>query len=69
VWTDTSNEFGGAARHHKQALEAGNLTCVDCHQGIAHELPKEFKRPADKDLFADPDKWLADLKAMVKGNS
>ena len=36
VWTNTSEEFGGAARHHKQALKAGNMTCIDCHQGIAH---------------------------------
>ncbi len=65
VWTDTSEEFGGAARHHKQALRAGNMTCIDCHQGIAHTLPKEFVRPADPDLFADPNAWLAELKVKA----
>jgi len=65
VWTETSAEFGGAARHHKEALKAGNLTCVDCHQGIAHTLPKEFVRPADEDLFADPNAWLAALKTKA----
>jgi cytochrome c-type protein NapC len=68
VWTDTSEEFGGAARHHKKALKAGNMTCADCHQGIAHTLPKEFVRPADPDLFADPDAWLAELEAKAAGN-
>lgn len=65
VWTDTSAEFGGAARHHEEALAAGNVTCIDCHQGVAHTMPKEFVRPADKDLFADPDKWLEDLRALA----
>lgn len=65
VWSDMSAQFGGAARHHKQALDSGNMTCIDCHQGIAHGLPKEFVRPAEKDLFADPDKWLAELRAMA----
>lgn len=65
VWTDTSAEFGGAARHHKQALKAGNMTCIDCHQGIAHTLPKEFVRPADADLFADPNAWLAEMNAVA----
>ena len=65
VWTDTSAEFGGAARHHEAALKAGNMTCIDCHQGVAHTLPKEFARPAEKDLYADPGKWLADLQVLT----
>jgi len=65
VWTDTSAEFGGAARHHEEALKAGNLTCIDCHQGIAHTLPKEFVRPQDQEIFADPDAWLTKLTAMA----
>ncbi len=69
VWTDTSAEFGGAARHHKQALKAGNMTCIDCHQGIAHTLPKEFVRPEDPQLFADPNAWLAGLEAAAAGEN
>jgi len=65
VWTDTSAEFGGAARHHEEALKAGNLTCIDCHQGISHILPNEFVRPQDQELFADPDAWLDDLEAKA----
>ncbi len=68
VWTDTSAQFGGAARHHEEALKAGNVTCIDCHQGIAHTLPKEFVRPTDKDLYADPDKWLEDLRVLAAKN-
>jgi cytochrome c-type protein NapC len=68
VWTETSAQFGGAARHHEEALKAGNLTCIDCHQGVAHTLPKEFVRPEDQQLFADPDAWLAALKAKAAEN-
>ncbi len=69
VWTDTSAEFGGAARHHKEALRAGNMTCIDCHQGIAHTLPKEFVRPEEDKLFADPNAWLVALQAEADGKN
>jgi cytochrome c-type protein NapC len=32
----------GAQKFHKQAQESGK-TCIDCHKGIAHHLPKEYK--------------------------
>jgi len=32
----------GAQKFHKQAQEQGK-TCIDCHKGIAHKLPKEYK--------------------------
>jgi len=25
---------------HTEMLEAGNFTCIDCHKGIAHDLPE-----------------------------
>ncbi len=28
-----------AARQHSTALASGEKTCIDCHKGIAHELP------------------------------
>lgn len=28
-------------RKHSQAIETGE-TCIDCHKGVAHELPAEF---------------------------
>jgi cytochrome c-type protein NapC len=31
-------------KKHMQAKEAGQ-TCIDCHKGIAHHLPKEYKDP------------------------
>ena len=34
-----------AQRRHKQAREKGQ-TCIDCHQGIAHKLPKGWEPPA-----------------------
>ena len=35
------------ARHMK-AKDAGK-TCIDCHKGIAHQLPKEYEEPEDED--------------------
>jgi cytochrome c-type protein NapC len=31
-------------RKHMKAKEAGK-TCIDCHKGIAHQLPKEYEEP------------------------
>jgi cytochrome c-type protein NapC len=31
-------------RKHMKAKEAGK-TCIDCHKGIAHKLPKEYEEP------------------------
>lgn len=44
VWMDLSKQWSGAQRNHEIGIEKG-LTCIDCHQGIAHELPKGFVRP------------------------
>jgi len=32
---------------HMKAKEAGG-TCIDCHKGIAHHLPKEYKDPDEE---------------------
>lgn len=44
-----------AAAEHQRAID-GNMTCIDCHQGIAHALPpgylEEYKRVTDE-LQAD----------------
>jgi cytochrome c-type protein NapC len=34
-----------AQRQHAKALTEGK-TCIDCHQGIAHNLPEEPAEPA-----------------------
>lgn len=35
-------QMRAAQRNHERALKDGS-TCIDCHQGIAHELPKDWK--------------------------
>ena len=40
-----------AAKEHQRAID-NNMTCIDCHQGIAHRLPEgyldEYKRVVDE---------------------
>ena len=31
------------------AAKAEGKTCIDCHKGIAHKLPKEFEEPEDEE--------------------
>ncbi|MEI7531327.1 MAG: NapC/NirT family cytochrome c [Betaproteobacteria bacterium] len=33
-------------KKHMKAKEIGK-TCIDCHKGIAHQLPKEYEEPED----------------------
>lgn len=35
-----------AAEYHQTAFEEGK-TCIDCHKGIAHKLPRELQEKAD----------------------
>lgn len=65
VFTQTKEQFGGAARDHRMAAETAGLTCIDCHQGIAHHLPKGFKRPSSNDLAADGEAWLREQEAKL----
>jgi len=37
---------GRAARKHKSMKEKGN-TCIDCHKGVAHELPQDYEESED----------------------
>ncbi len=30
-----------ARRKHKRAFEEGDKTCIDCHKGLTHKMPKE----------------------------
>jgi cytochrome c-type protein NapC len=34
-------------RKHMKAKDEGK-TCIDCHKGIAHKLPKEYEEPEDE---------------------
>ncbi|MEX0852517.1 MAG: NapC/NirT family cytochrome c [Bauldia sp.] len=64
VWMDTSSQWGGAARNHDIALKDGKLTCIDCHQGIAHTLPTGFVRPTPEELVKDVRDWLIKAEAL-----
>ena len=37
---DITKQSKRAAEHHQNFLFTGEKTCIDCHKGIAHELPK-----------------------------
>jgi cytochrome c-type protein NapC len=37
-----------AKKRHMIAQKDGK-TCVDCHKGIAHHLPKEYHEPDDNE--------------------
>jgi cytochrome c-type protein NapC len=37
---------GRAARKHKTMTEKGK-TCIDCHKGVAHELPEDYEEAKD----------------------
>ncbi len=39
---DKEKQATRASRQHQNAVEEG-MTCIQCHQGIAHELPKDME--------------------------
>jgi cytochrome c-type protein NapC len=44
---DASKQKPKAQKNHAEAKAAGK-TCIDCHKGIAHLLPKEYRDPDDE---------------------
>lgn len=36
---DITQQSPRASDHHQRLLKTGEKTCIDCHKGIAHELP------------------------------
>jgi cytochrome c-type protein NapC len=38
---------GRAVRKHEYMQEKGK-TCIDCHKGVAHELPLDYEEPEDE---------------------
>jgi cytochrome c-type protein NapC len=40
-YMDFTQQENRAAKNHQKALDEGK-TCIDCHQGIAHELPEGY---------------------------
>ena len=45
---DPQRQKSTAAKNHKLAQEQGK-TCIDCHKGIAHHLPKEYRDPSEEE--------------------
>jgi cytochrome c-type protein NapC len=43
---DYDKQDARSSTRHEDAEEAG-LTCIDCHKGIAHKLPKEYNPEKD----------------------
>jgi len=44
---DAQRQKSAAQKNHAQAQQQGK-TCIDCHKGIAHRLPKEYKDPDEE---------------------
>lgn len=38
-YMDFTRQSPRAEKEHRSGLESGEKTCIDCHKGIAHELP------------------------------
>jgi cytochrome c-type protein NapC len=36
---DFSEQGNRSVKMHSDALASGEKTCIDCHKGIAHQLP------------------------------
>jgi cytochrome c-type protein NapC len=45
---DTRRQKSSAQKHHAEAQKDGK-TCIDCHKGIAHMLPKEYVDPNEEE--------------------
>ncbi len=44
---DFDKQEGRSSDRHEEAFEEGSgKTCIDCHQGIAHKLPKGWEKAA-----------------------
>lgn len=49
-WDAMSKEEQGETRYNKHmTARAAGQTCIDCHKGIAHHLPKEYRDPDEDD--------------------
>jgi cytochrome c-type protein NapC len=45
-YMDLEEQDKTARKKHERSMEEGK-TCIDCHQGIAHELPEEPEEKED----------------------
>jgi len=63
---DLSTQEGRASNLHQKALESGG-TCIDCHRGIAHQLPAGADAAVAK-LYQALGYKLAHEEGYFKGN-
>ncbi len=47
MYMDFEKQTERAAERHEEAFDKG-MTCIDCHKGIAHQLPRGWKELAKK---------------------
>lgn len=60
---DFTQQSERAARSHSTSLASGEETCIDCHKGIAHELPDMHPAyEANLDMSSDIVSWAARLE-------
>ena len=52
---DVEKQVRPAKRRHAEAREQGK-TCIDCHQGVAHKLPKDWEKTYEKVTGVAPPK-------------
>ncbi|UCH53082.1 MAG: NapC/NirT family cytochrome c [Pseudomonadota bacterium] len=53
VSMDLENQGKSARKKHDpERLKDSPKTCIDCHKGIAHEMPKGYVEPEEKDASA-----------------
>jgi cytochrome c-type protein NapC len=38
---DLKEQDRSARKKHKKIAKGSGKTCIDCHKGVAHEIPKE----------------------------
>jgi cytochrome c-type protein NapC len=65
VHMDFSEQDRFARRKHENANDRGQ-SCIDCHKGVAHKLPKDAAKEEDEDKPASPDKPTADAGAAAE---
>jgi len=67
---DFTRQSPRASDAHQRFLVSGEKTCIDCHQGIAHELPKTASTGFHPTVrSAQLDESAADLETYLNGQS
>lgn len=73
VAMDLTKQTGRAAEIHQRFLLAGAATCIDCHKGIAHQLPDMegvepgWKVPPELQGKELPQASVEDLRGYIAG--